>query len=303
MQRGTRDQIGYLFDSRMEPVLRVQSGETFVVETEDSRTGRCRTPEQCTPEALRQLKAHRYYSNPVTGPIYVEGSEPGDTLLVHVEHIEPDTQGYTGYDTTGTHFPEWFTEPCTYIYQIRDGYVHFGDRIRIPLRPMLGTIGTAPDLESPRSATVGKHGGNLDCPEVSSGNVVSLPVEVPGALLFLGDAHAVQGDGELSGGAIEMRSTTTLRVVLRKGRPASMTWPRIETPDTILVVAADKPLEAALKHAIRDMVLWLEAEYRFGRSEAYMLLGQVGSARACQAAGNLATPYTMSVAIPKQFLA
>ena len=300
MQTVTRDRTSYVFDRRLEPVARVQPGETITVETEDSCGGLVRTVEQTSSEALNRVLS-RGYGNPVTGPIYVEGAEPGDAISVTIQHIEPDSQGYVGHELITSHFPEWFDDNRIVLCGIEDEQVHFGD-LRIPIRPLLGTIGTAPAMEVLLSVTAGRHGGNMDCPDVAAGCVIHLPVYVDGALLFLGDVHAVQGDGELSGAGLETRSTVTLTISVRKPRPQSMTWPRLETPDSIMVIAADRPLESAVKLALRDMVLWLEEEYGWTKSDAYMLLSLVGSGRACQSCGWSIYPFTASVRVPRAYL-
>jgi amidase len=300
MQRITRERIGYLLDRRIPPVAVVRDGETVLVETEDARTGRARLPEHTTTEWLYGLhQPGPYYSNPVTGPLLVEGAEPGDTLAVTIEEIVCDTQGFTGFWPESAHFPEWFPEPQTRIFPIEHGEVVFNEQIRFPTRPMVGTIGTAPHLEALSTHGSGRYGGNMDCPDVKPGATLFLPVNVPGALLFLGDCHAAQGDGEFCGGAIEQRADVTLTVRLQKGRPRSMRWPRLILDDALVTIGCDKPLESAMKHALGDMILWLEEEYGLTRAEAYMLLTHVGDARACQVS---VAPYTMRVRMPRAYL-
>src|SRR3954454_1268422 len=142
MQRATRDRIQYVFDRHPAPVLRVVPGEVFEVETEDARTGKTRTPETTTPEYVKSLRSKgTYYGNPVTGPLWVEGAGPGDTLAVHLHAMECDTLGYFGYWPFIYHLQDWFGEPVTRLVDIRDGEVSFTMQtkagphaVRIPTR-------------------------------------------------------------------------------------------------------------------------------------------------------------------------
>jgi acetamidase/formamidase len=297
MQRITRDRLTVVFDRSTSPVATVKPGEVFVVETEDSRGGRTRTPETITPEFLLAMRRRGYYGNPVTGPIYVEGAEPGDTLIVHILDQECDTLGYTAYWPFLFHLEDFFDRPGTVLYEIRDGHVILGDTVRIPVRPMIGTIGTAPAMEAILSGGMGRHGGNLDTPEICAGSALYLPVEVEGALLALGDCHAIQSDGEL--GSIEMRSVVTLSCEVRKGRSPVMSWPRIETPDTLATVAVACPLEEALRLALREMILWLEELTGMSKRDAYVLIGIAGHARPGQAQISL---YSMRCLMPRAYL-
>jgi amidase len=300
MLRITRDKTTVVFDRQLAPVARVQPGEVFVVETEDSRSGRTRTPETTTPEFLLAMRRAGYYGNPVTGPIYVAGAEPGDTLAVHIHAQECDTLGYMGYWPFLFHLEDFFDKPDTTLVDIRDGHVIFPTSrgvARIPVRPMIGTIGTTPPVEAVLSGGMGRHGGNLDTQEVCVGSTVYLPVFVEGALLALGDCHAIQSDGELN--EVEMRSVVTLSVDVLKGRSPVMSWPRIETPDALVTVAVATPLEEANRLALRDMILWLEERIGVSRREAYFLVGLAGHARP----GQVQVPlYSMRCIMPKAVL-
>jgi amidase len=297
MQRITRDKLAVVFDRRIAPVAQVRPGEIFVVETEDSRGGRTRTPETTTPEFLIEMRRRGYHGNPVTGPIYVEGAEPGDTLAVHIHSQECDTLGYQGFWPWLFHLEDFFDKPSTVLREIRDGKVIFSDEIQIPVRPMIGTIGTAPAVEAILSGGMGRHGGNLDTEEVCAGSTIYLPVNVEGGLLALGDCHAIQGDGEVN--EVEMRSVVTLSCEVIKGRSPVMTWPRIETPDTLVAVAVACPLEEALRLALRDMILWMEELTGMSKHDAYLLVGIAGHVRPGQAQVPL---FSMRCLMPRQFL-
>ncbi|MFN0053616.1 MAG: acetamidase/formamidase family protein [Planctomycetales bacterium] len=305
MQRITRDKISYVFDRRPEPVLRVADGELFEVETEDARTGQTRTPETCRAAYVIGLRSKGpYYGNPVTGPIHVAGAEPGDTLAVHIHAMQCDTQGFAGYWPFVYHLQDWFQEPVTELVAIREGHVHYTlqtaagpHELRIPTRPMIGCIGTAPHLEVPTAGNAGKFGGNLDVPEVCPGSTVYLPVAAPGGLLYLGDCHPYQGDGEVSG--CEMRALVTASVRVLKGWTKTLGSPRIETATHLVTVGAASPAEAAQWQAIREMIVWLEERFGWSKADARLFLTLVGDLRPGQMQVN---PYTMRLLVEKERL-
>jgi amidase len=302
MQRITRDCISGAFDRHRRPELTVASGEKFVVETEDSRSGKARTPETIGPEYVKALRNKPgYFGNPVTGPISVQGAEPGDTLAVTIHDINCDTLGYFGYWPFTYHLQDLFTDPVTQLVEIRDGHVYYnlatanGNHcLQIPVRPMIGCIGTAPAHETLSCARAGRHGGNLDTPEVAANSNIYLPVSAPGGLLYLGDCHPYQGDGELSG--CEMRAEVTLSVEVLKRAFTDQQWPRIETSDALIAVGAGCPAEVAQWQAIREMIRWLCERHGWTPQESRNFLALIGDVRP----GQLVTgDYTMRVIVPK----
>lgn len=304
MQRLTRDRIQYAFDRHLSPVLEVRSGEVFQVETEDSRTGRTRTPETTTPEYLKAMRAKGYPGNPVTGPIHIAGAAPGDTLAVKIETMECDTLGYFGYWPFLYHLSDWFSEPVTGLVDITNGEVRYTmetaagpHEVRLPTRPMIGCIGTAPPLEVPSTGNACRFGGNLDVPEVCPGSVVYLPVGVPGGLLYLGDCHPYQGDGEISG--CEMRSVITLSVEVKKGWTRNQVWPRIETAEHLVTVGAASPAESAQNIALREMILWLEERCGWTKEDARRFLALTCELRPGQMQ---VVPYTMRLLVARRHL-
>jgi amidase len=261
----------YEFSRHHEPRLQIEPGETLVVATEDALSGQIRS------DADRRDKTRMPYSNPLTGPIAVEGAEPGDALAVAIGAIRPTI----GQCATRTADPkqlcEWLGTDCphgTHVCPIRDGWIHWSDSVRIPYAPMLGCIGTAPDWGSPTTAPAGPHGGNLDLVETCPGSTVFLPVFVPGGRLYLGDAHAAMGHGELSATGLEMPAESTITVDLIKGR--RLPGPRIESAEEILAVASGCPMERSIAQAYAQLILWMEAEHGWDRWRAYDLLTHVG---------------------------
>lgn len=296
MQVIKRVQSSSVLDRRDIPVATVGSGETFIMETEDAHGGYYRTTDDIRPERLSEPRPDNRF--PVTGPVYVQGAEPGDTLAVHIDNIELAGQGATTTRRGAGLLGDWITDSMGLLVPVAAGKAKFNHRFDIPVRPMIGKIGTAPALEAIRSSTPGPHGGNMDCVDITIGSTVYLPVSVPGGRLYAGDVHAVMGDGEVCGTGVEIAATLTLTVSLHKGRPKSMNWPRVETGDAVMVVAADKPAEAAARLACRDMIAWME-EGGFSRSEAYLLFSLVGDLRICQLVNPL---YTVRAVMPKRYL-
>jgi acetamidase/formamidase len=260
----------YEFSRHLEPRVRISSGDRLIVASEDALSGQIRTDDD------RRDKAAVPYSNPVNGPIWVEGAEPGDALAVTIHEIRPTI----GQCATRTADPkqlcEWLGTEVphgTHVSAIRDGLIHWSESITIPYAPMLGCIGTAPDWGVATTAPAGNHGGNLDLIEVCPGNTVVLPVLVPGGYLYLGDAHAAMGHGELSATGLEMPAESTITIDLRKG--LKIPGPRIEAPDSIMAVATGCPAERSMAEAFARLILWMEAEFGWDRWRAYDLLTHV----------------------------
>jgi amidase len=297
MQRVTRDRLAVIFDRRLEPVASVEPGETFVVECEDARGGRTRTPETTTTEYLLEMQRTGWYGNPVTGPIAVQGAKAGDTLAVSIHDMTVDDLGWIPVWPHLFHLQDIIDKPETILCEIHDGFVHLpGDR-RAPVRPMIGTIGTAPRDEAILSGGMGRHGGNIDAEEVRPGSTIYLPVAVDGALLSLGDCHAVQSDGELA--SVEMRSDVTVSCRVIEGRPPGSRWIRVETPDMLVTVAVGRPLEEALWEAFRELIGWVVERTGMSNRDAYALIGTTGQARPGQAQ---VAHYSMRCMVPKAAL-
>lgn len=263
--------LQYEFSRHVAPRAEIQSGGRLVVDSEDALSGQLRSPSD-----QRDKKAMPW-SNPVNGPIVVTGAQPGDTLAVHIESIEPLIGQCSTYTGAPRMLTEWLGADVpmgTRICPIRNGQIEWSPTVSIPYAPMLGCLGTAPDWGVPSTAPAGNHGGNLDLIEVCPGNTIYLPVFVPGGYLYLGDAHAAQGHGELSATALEMPARTTIRVDLIPN--TKLTSPRIESPDELMAVAVALPLERAIAESYAKLILWLEADYGWNRWQAYDLLTQVG---------------------------
>jgi acetamidase/formamidase len=270
MQRLPLGPLYYEFSRFNEPRLTIRSGETIAVESEDAFSGQIRTNND------RRDRSARPFSNPQTGPIFVEGAEPGDALAVTIHEINPLIGQCATRTGDAPMLAQWLGNDCphgVHVCPIRDGQIHWSDELTIPYRPMLGCIGTAPDNGVPTALPAGPHGGNMDIIEVCPGSTVHLPVLVRGAYLYLGDAHAAMGHGELSASGLEMPAESVITVNLLKGK--KLVGVRIESADEIMTVATGCPMERASAEAFARLIQWMEADYGWNRWRAYDLLTHV----------------------------
>jgi acetamidase/formamidase len=270
MQQVAALPLVYEFSRHLPPRARVQPRETLLVESEDALSGQIRTPQD------RRDKRAVPYSNPVAGPIYVDGAMPGDQLAVTIHDIQSRDGQCATYTGPAKQLSEWLGSEVphgAHVCPIRDGQIFWSEKIAIPYEPMLGCIGTAPDWGVPTTGPAGPHGGNLDLVEVGPGSTIFLPVSVPGGYLYLGDAHAAMGHGELSATGLEMaaRSTITLDVV----RDCPLVGVRIDHHDYIMTVATSGSHERAMAESFARLILWIEHDYGLGRWKAYDLLTHV----------------------------
>lgn len=286
-QRIDRDQARkYAFDFRDAPLLRVQPGESFDVETWDASGGYFKSPEdKAIPGKRPGFDRSPPLVNPIAGPIFVEGARRGDTIVVTIEQIAVEPYSWIAVGPRrgplgdSARFPDCSTEYTTKIFPhdpgpsgtTVDGTLHFSSKISWPITPFVGTIGTTPDREVTTSNDgQGEWGGNLDVRDVAPGNRIHLPVWHDGALIYLGDVHASQGDTEFTGTAAETQSTVRLRVEVISGK--RVPWMRIEKPDAIVSLFAYRPLEAAVETATIQLIEWLVADYGFKPVDAYCLI-------------------------------
>jgi acetamidase/formamidase len=213
-------------------------------------------------------------AHPLTGPIWIEGAQPGDTLEVKIvgfEFLHP--YGVSGFIPNSGTLPEDFPYVAFKLVRFdpRAGTAEFSPGIRLKLAPFFGSIGVAPDPLVGRisSGPPGPHAGNLDNKELVAGSTLYLPVQVPGALLSMGDGHAMQGDGEVTLTALETSLRGTLQVSVRKGK--RLIWPRAETPTHYITMGLHTDLDEAARLATREMVDFLVTEKGMKRDDAYIL--------------------------------
>jgi amidase len=283
------------------PVLRMASGDTVHTSTVDSRG------------FDRQRRAVSPRGNPQTGPFYVEGAEPGDVLAVRFDRIVPNRRwAYSGarvaLNTVDPDFVHalpvergdayWDVDVERWSATLVEPETVLG-RLALPLDPMLGCFGVAPaGGQAISCATSGPHGGNMDYRGFRQGVTVYLPVFVEGALFHLGDGHAVQGDGELTGAGLEISMDVTFTAwIWRKQRP--IRWPRAEDAEYLMAAGNARPLDQALQHATTELMRWLAEDYGVDHTAASVLFGQ------CLRydIGNVFDPaYTVVAKIAKQWL-
>ncbi|MEZ4729097.1 MAG: acetamidase/formamidase family protein [Caldilineaceae bacterium] len=287
-----------------EPVLRIHPGDSVVTTTVDAR-GQDATGTQITRPG-----------NPMTGPFYVEGAEPGDTLVVHLDKLTPNRPlGWTRrmiapnvVDPDYTpHLPwpadegqtlaNWAVDVAAGTATLVEPATTLGN-LALPLNPMVGCFGVAPQGgQAISTATSAQHGGNMDYNGFVAGVTVYFPVFVAGALFHIGDGHAVQGDGEIVGTGIEISFDVQFTVDLRKGQRSY--WPRGENRDYIFTVGNARPLDQCVQHATTEMVRWLQSDYGLDAVGAHLLMGQAVK----YDLGNIFDPaYTMVCKMPKRWL-
>jgi amidase len=263
------------FSFAHKPVLRIKPGDRVITRTLDARG---------FDHQGRQLGQR---PNPQTGPFYIEGAEPGDALVVHIEKIETNRATafsssllapYTAdpaflradgerRQTTET----WQIDKAKGVAWVASDSLKPG-RIEVPMRPMLGCVAVAPPRkEAIATSTPDTFGGNMDYNGVVAGVQLTLPVSEPGALLFLGDGHARQGDGEVLGNALETSMDVEFRVDLIKKK--SIGWPRLENEEYIMVAGSARPLLQALQHATTEMQQWLMTDFGFNERGSSLLMG------------------------------
>jgi acetamidase/formamidase len=283
-----------------KPIATIMPGETVEVETWDAR-GNIVRPGQTLEDAFQ--KGIQRYANPITGPIYVEDAESGDALKIEIINIRIPDVGWTAVIPGFGGLEGWLqlSPSVTKFSKISGGKIIYalndGRTIEIPAKPFIGTIGVSPEFEAVSTVVPGRHGGNMDVPDICVGSTLYLPVAVDGALLGLGDVHAVQGDGEICGTAMEVSSNVTLKVELEKNK--KLDWPRVESKDEIMSICSAKPLEDAVRLAFLELIKWLETDYGFERYDAYMFLSLAAEARIAQIVDPL---FTVVAKLPKKIL-
>jgi len=277
----TINDVKYVY-ATAQPVARLKSGEILETNTLDAFGNAIQKPE----DSFSKVKG----DNPLTGPFYVEGAEPGDTLAVKILDLQVDGDQGVGAFAPGfgainpTNYTPMLAPPPPekiWLYPIDHAAntatfkaLDSDFSVKIPLHPFFGCIGVAPAGGEARSSVVpAEFGGNMDSPEASVGNTVYFPVNVPGALLYIGDGHAAMGDGEIAGTAIEVPLRARVQVNVIKHQ--KINWPRFENDDSIMTVGAYRPLDDCLRIAFTELIGWIHQDYGLSELDAYELLSKV----------------------------
>ena len=304
----TEEQYAWTFGG-CEPVMRIRPGEVLDLFTEDAFGGRIRSSEDVPSSSITYP-----FINPQTGPFYVEGAEPGDTLAIHLIDVHPARDWAVSTTVplfgalTSTKYTATLQPPLpekTWVYSVdrEAGEVVYRAldsdfSVRFPLEPFHGTVGVAPAANEARNVLVPEaFGGNMDTPEARAGTTIYLGVNVEGALFSIGDGHYTQGEGEVCGVAVEGAMDTLLVADVIKGRFCE--WPRLEDDETIMVAGSYRPLEDAFRIAHTQLIGWISGETGLSLMDTYQLVTQ-GSrspiANVCDA------NYTIVAKMPKRYL-
>ena len=289
MKRATRSQLCTSFSSDNPPVIRVQPGETFVMETND-RFATYEGPNS-SPEAMEILKT-------MAGPVYIEGSKPGDTLKIEVLDVTlPLDYGWIGATPgrgpLGDRIPEFRKTRV----RITEKGVDFDGKVTMPLRPMMGRIGVAPKDGTRSSNERGEFGGSMGNTPITTGATVYLPVFHAGGLLTIGDCHATMGDGEATASAVECAFDATFKVSIEKS--FNVTRPVVATETDVMTTGEGETLEVATREAVNAMADLMIARLGVDSTDAAMLIASAADIRT-GLAGN--PPYTMRVSVPRSML-
>jgi len=278
----TLDNVKYLF-ATADPVAHLNSGDVLDTNTLDCFGFASRKPD----DPLNIAKG----DNPLAGPFYVEGAEPGDTLAVKI--LDLQVVGDTGAGSLSPGFGSINSSKYTPMLEakpLEEKFWHYhidhaantatfkaldsDFSVKIPMHPFFGCIGVAPANGEARSSIVpAEFGGNMDSPEASVGNTVYFPVNVKGGLFYIGDGHAAMGDGEAAGSAIEVPLKARVQLSVIKGR--KIDWPQFENDDAIMTVGAYRPLDDAFRIAFTELVHWIHRDYGLSEMDAYELLSKV----------------------------
>lgn len=304
------DNVKFTYCFSHPPVLRIKPGDTVITSTKDASNDAFSVSDKTLFPKLDLSRV-----NPQTGPFYIEGAEPGDTLVVKIDKIDLNRDwGWGGsIPYFGALAPEYKTQMITqpvpdklFIWRLDKsrnvGTIDLSNskigKVEVPLRPFFGTIGVAPaGKECISSLVPGSNGANMDFNEVIEGVTMHFPVFEPGALFMLGDGHAAQGDGEIDGAAIETSFNVRFTVNLLKGK--KINWPRLINDKVIMTIGSTRPLIDALRIACTDMVNWLVADYGFDKFEALQLLGQTAQLEIA----NVVDPqYSVACILDKKYL-
>lgn len=272
--------IIYEFNRKNEPIKKVNSGTTLEIETYDCFTNQIQSED--TPVAGIDWNQ----VNPATGPIYVEDAMPGDVLKVKIEKIELAGQGVMVVGPQLGVMGQHISEMESKIIRVENGHALFDD-IQIPLNPMIGVIGVAPEGEGINCGTPGSHGGNMDNKMVAEGAILYFPVFAEGALFGLGDFHAAMGDGEVSVSGIEIPGKATVTLEVIKG--TKLRHPMLENEESFTQIASAETLDEAIRIATEEITIRIVEKSGRSVEDVTMLMSACGQAEICQIVDPLMT--------------
>jgi amidase len=272
------DELIYVFSRTIAPVLTVNPGEDVLFETRDARGGRAmRLSDNYSPPPPQPVEK----TNPVTGPVFIAGASPGDALMVEIQSIKLGSYGYVSARPGIGVLKDKVKTPWARAVRVSDGIVHFSEKVSFPTRPMIGTIGVAPGGQDVGTFHPGPHGGNMDCNDIVVGSILYLPIFVEGALFGLGDAHASMGDGETSGGGLDISTDVVVRLDLVKGW--GLKRPLVVTPEHFVIVYNAGGLQEAVRGVVDETVDLFSQRLGLSLEETIALVSTRGDVKICQA--------------------
>lgn len=280
MKKLGREHVIYAHSKYDDPVMFIDPGESICVETYDCYQG------QMLPADARYEQCDRRCINPATGPVYVRGAEPGDTLKVEILDIRPGEIGIVDCGTPGSVLEKQYSQVTVKRLPVKDGVIFYDGR-QVSSEPMIGIIGVAPGGEPVSTLAPGAHGGNLDCRKIRKGAVLYLPVAAQGALLSVGDLHAVMGDGEVGNCGVEIEGSVELRVdVIPK---TDRRYIMLEDQEDWITIASAESLDQASEAAVWQMSDFLQQTMGMEAVDAGILLTLAGNLAVCQVVNPLKT--------------
>jgi len=291
MQRFLECDAKYSYSSGHASIGTVKPGELFEVESVEGFGNEFASAEDFTSERYARAEALKWA---VTGPISVAGAVAGGAVAVTIHSVEVTTPGVVvcGAYTAEDPYEWWDDESACEVYPAEDGGVRFDERTSLPTRPLIGCLAVAPESGELHAKLQGRYGGNMDCREIRAGTTVVLPVSHDGGCLYFGDCKALMGDGEIVGppevGALVTASAEPWK------RPAAMTWPRLETSESMTTLVSGKPLEWSARQAYRELLEWVVEDYEIGRRKAALLMAMVAQAGICQISNTDYTAYCVA---------
>ncbi len=291
MKELTREHVHFTFSANHPPADVIASGETVRFETYDCFFNRL-LPEGASPSDLDYSK-----ENAATGPLYIQGAEPGDMLKIEILEIQTGPVGFC-YTGPGAAWDDGLIKEDRFRrFRVENDRIVWDDSFSMPITPMIGVIGTAPAEGEISNMCPGDHGGNMDCTRINAGSTLFLPVFVPGGLLSMGDLHAVMGDGEVCGFGLEIEGSVTVRVTVIKEDP--LPWPAVLSGGRFMAVASAETTDKAWQLATARMEALLASRRHLSHSDSSMLLSLCADLAICQTVNPLKT---VRMEIPEELL-
>lgn len=288
MLKISREHITHNLSAGNIPAGYMESGDLVAFETYDCYQG------QLLPKGTTFADVDRRLGNPATGPVYIRGAKPGDVLKITIRKLEMGKVGILDIGPTSGALTGIFAEPIIKRLPVTKDHLVYNEKIKVPIRPMIGVIGTAPSGEAVSTMTPKDHGGNMDCTKIEEGSILYLPVFVEGGLLSVGDFHAIMGEGEVANCGVEIEGTAVLQVEVLRDFP--FPFPMLENEEQWITIAYGKTLDEAGNKAVKQMFQFLCKHESLTKVDAGMLIDMTGDLIVCQ----IVNPYkTVRMEVPK----